>query len=107
MSRSINLWAFCTAVPVSVLVEVLRYQHGLSTNNAALGVDFLNRQFASDLLVLAELGVSAGEWIIKTELDGLFSPRPDDKRTRHLHGAERKARLENGTATNGMSKGIV
>ena len=54
--------------------RVLGYERDLSAEDAALGVDLLDRQFASYLLVLAELGVGACERIVEAELDGLIRP---------------------------------
>ena len=69
MSRSISLRAFCTAVPASPLVEVLDQQLDLAAENAALGIDLLERKLRADQLVLAERGVGAGERVVETDLD--------------------------------------
>ena len=39
--------------------------------NAALGVDLLERQLAADQLVLAERGVGAGQRVVEADLDGV------------------------------------
>ena len=46
LSRSISLLAFCTATAASPLVEVLDQQIDLAAENAALGVDLLDRELA-------------------------------------------------------------
>ena len=94
LSRSISLCAFCTAVPVSALVEILDQELDLAAENAALGVDLIDRQFAADLLVLAELGIGAGERIVEADLDRLVGAGLDHEWARDLHGADRQTGLE-------------
>ena len=56
-------------MPVSALVEILDQQLGLAAEDPAFGIDLLDRQLAADLLVLAELGIGAGQRIVEAELD--------------------------------------
>ena len=49
--------------------RILDQQLALAAEDAAFGIDLLDRQLAADLLVLAELGISAGQRIVEAELD--------------------------------------
>ena len=69
-------------------------KHDLAVQDAAFGVDLLDRKFTTDLLVLAELGVGAGEGIVETDLDLFCGARRNDERRSDLRSTERRSRLE-------------
>ena len=75
LSLSISLRAFCTAVPASPLVEILDHQLDLAAEDAALGVDLLERELAADQFVLAERGVGAGQRVVEADLDRVGGAR--------------------------------
>ncbi len=78
--------------------RILDQQLHLAAEDAALGVDLLDREFAADLLVLAELGVGAGERIVEADLDRLLAARLDDERASGLQDACGRSGLENSAA---------
>ena len=91
MSPSISLRAFCTAWPASPLVEILDHQLGGAAEDAALGVDLVERHLAADQLVLAGGGVSAGQRIVEADADRVGGAGADDEWTGELGGGERRA----------------
>ena len=94
-------------MPVSALVEIFGEELDLAAEDAALGSDFFDRQFATDLLVLAELGVSARERIVETDLDRLLAESLHQEWACNLHGAERKTGLEHRSAPHGAANKIL
>ena len=58
----------------------------------------VDRQLAADLLVLAELGVGAGERIVEADLDLVGGPRGDDKGRGELGDAGGGGRLDHAAA---------
>ena len=92
-------------MPVSALVEILDQQLGLAAEDAALGVDLIDRQLAADLLVLAELGIGAGQRIVEAELDLVRGPRGDDEGCGKLGDAGRSGRLDDAAAVEFRQKG--
>ena len=101
-SRSISLRAFCTAVPASPLVESSTEARP-TAEDAALGVDLVERELAADQFVLAERGVGAGQRIVEADLDRLVGERFHHKRAGNLHGADRKTGLEQRAAFEGTA----
>ena len=60
-----------------------------TAEDAALGVDFVERHLAAGELVLAEGGVGAGQRIVEPDFDGLRGPRREDERPSNLGAGER------------------
>ena len=79
LSRSISLRAFWTAVPASPLVEVLDDQLDWTAQDAAFGVDLVDRHLATKELVFPERRERAGQRIVKSDPDGLRGPRGADE----------------------------
>jgi len=77
-----------------VLCQQLRF----AGENTAFRIDLVDRQLTSDLLILAELGVGAGERIVETELDLVGSSRGDDEGSGELGYAGRSRHPEDGSA---------
>ena len=102
LSRSISLRAFCTAVPASPLVEVLDQKLDLAAENAALGVDLLDRELAADQFVLADRGVGAGQRIVEADLDFVGRPAGDDEGRGDLRDAGQRRRLDHRAAINAV-----
>ncbi len=94
LSRSISLSAFCTAVAVSPLVEVLDQELDLAAENAVVGVDLVERELRADQFVLAERGEGAGQRVVEADLDRLVGERLHHERAGNLHGADRETGLE-------------
>ncbi len=65
-----------------------------AAENAALGVDVVDRQPRADHFVLRHRGVDAGERIDHADLDRGFTAGGDDEGRRDLGGADRGAGLE-------------
>ena len=96
--------ALCTATPASVEVGILRNEGHRAAEDAALLVDLVDGELAADLLVFAELRVSARERIVEADLDWFLSKRLNDERAGDLHRAGCKAGLGNGPAADWVSK---
>src|SRR5205807_3771642 len=72
--------------------RILDQQLGLAAENPAFGIDLVDRQLAADLLVLAELGISAGQRIVEADLDligGASGNRKGRCQLRDTSGANR------------------
>ena len=72
-----------------VVGGIFHQQFDLSPENAAFGVDLLDRELGSHHLVAGWRCVDAGEWIDHADPDRRFAARGDDKGGRHLEGPER------------------
>ena len=94
LSPSISLRAFCTATPASPLVEVLDHELGRTAEDAALGVDLVERQLAAVKLVLPVGGVGAGQRIIEADPDRVGGAGADDEWARDLDCGEGQPRLD-------------
>ena len=98
LSPSISLRAFCTAVPASPLDESSTRSSTCTTEDAALGVDLVERHLAADKLVLARAGVGAGQWIVEADLDRVSGAGADNERTGELRGGKRRPRFDESAA---------
>ena len=78
--------------------RILDQQLDLAAENAALGVDLLDRQLAADQFVLAERGVGAGQRIVEADLDRVGGAGADDERTGELGGGKDRPRFDESTA---------
>ena len=81
-------------VPASPLVEILDDELDRTAEDAALGVDLVERHLAADELVLAQRRVGAGQRIVEADLDGVRGAGADDERTGELSGGERRPRFD-------------
>src|SRR6516162_1152811 len=101
LSRSINLRAFWTAVPVSVLVESSTSSWTwrpkmpplaliCSTAYSQPSLSFL----PSAAFVFAPAGLGPRERIVEADFDRFFAPGFDQKRRRDLRGPHQQAGLE-------------
>ncbi len=87
-----------------VVGRILDQQLELAAENAALGVDLLDRELGADHLVLRDRGVDAGQRIDHADLDGGLAARLDDEGRRDLRGTDGGAGLEQGAAVNAIRK---
>ena len=69
--------------------RILDDELDLAPQNAALGVDLVERHLAADKLILAWSGVGAGQRIVEADLDRVRGARADDERTGELSGGQR------------------
>ena len=69
--------------------RILDEEFDRTAENAALGVDLVERHLAADQLVLAGGGVGAGQRIVEADLDRVSGAGADDERTGELRGGER------------------
>ena len=65
-----------------------------TAENAALGVDLLERHLAADQFVLAERGVGAGQRIVEADPDRVRGARANDEGARDLHCGEGQPRFD-------------
>ena len=72
---------------------VFDQQIDFAAEDAAFGVDLIERKLAADQFVLAERGVGAGQRVVEADLDGLVGQRLDHEWAGDLHGAERETGL--------------
>ncbi len=77
--------------------RILDDEFDVAPENAAFGVDLLDRELAADKLVLARPGVGACERIIEADLDGVRRPGPQNEWTGDLRDAEDNAGLQQAT----------
>ena len=68
--------------------RILDHELDLTAENAALGVDLVERHLAADQLVLAGGGVSAGQRIVEADLDRIGGAGADDEWAGELGGGE-------------------
>ena len=69
-----------------------------AAEDAALGVDLVERHLAADELVLARAGVGAGQRIVEADLDRVGGAGADDERTGELRGGKRRSRFDESAA---------
>jgi hypothetical protein len=69
-------------------------EFGRSAEDAALGVDLVQRHLATDELVLARARVGAGQRIVQADLDGVGGAGADDERAGELSGGKRRSRFD-------------
>ena len=74
--------------------RILDDQFDWTSENPALGVDLVDGHLTAGELVFAECGVSAGQWIVESDLYGLRGPHGDDERPGDLGAGERQPRLD-------------
>src|SRR5262249_30144500 len=77
---------------------ILGQELDLAAEDAALGIHLLDRERSADLLVLAELGIGAGQRVVEADPDRLLAAHGDDEGARDLHHAGRRCRLEDRSA---------
>jgi hypothetical protein len=66
-----------------------------TAEDAAPGVDLVERHLAASELVLAKSGVGAGQRIVEPDFDGLRGPRREDERPSNPGARERQPGLDN------------
>ena len=94
-------------MPASPLVESSTSSIDFAAEDAAFGVDLIERKLAADQFVLAERGVGAGQRVVEADLDGLVGQRLDHEWTGDLHGAERETGLQYGPPLDGYADKIL
>jgi hypothetical protein len=75
---------------------VLDDQLNRAAENAAFGVDGVDRHLTADQLVFPERREGAGDRVVEADLDGVRGARGSDERTEDLQGACGKPRAEKG-----------
>jgi hypothetical protein len=68
--------------------------------NSTLGVDLVDRNLATDQLVLSQRGLRAGQRIVDADLDRVRGAGGRDERTGELGGGEGRSRFDKSAATN-------
>ena len=79
---------------------ILDEELDLPTENAALGVDLLDRQLAADHLVLADRGIGARERIVEADLHRVCGAHRNDERRRQLQQAGARGSLDHLASAN-------
>ena len=74
--------------------RILDDEFNRAAENAALGVDLIERQLAADQFVLAWPGVSAGQRIVEADPDRVRGAGANDKGAGDLRGGEHEPRFD-------------